>query len=311
VVALVGPTASGKSTLAEALAEKFDGEIVSLDSAQVYCGMDIGTAKPDPATRARVPHHLIDIVSPTEAYSAARFAQDAWAAIQAITARGRLPLVVGGTLLYWRALHQGLDAMPAVDPAIRMALLAEASARGWPALHADLARIDPPTAARLAPNDRQRIERALAVFRMSGRPLSAWQSGRVAAAPFDCLLLALLPEDRALLHSRIERRFHGMVAAGLLEELRQLRARWPALDATMPAMRAVGYRQAWHHLYQGGDAAWIERGIAASRQLAKRQITWLRGLSEAIRIEPFAPVGLLESLLARVEAFVSGRTRAG
>lgn len=307
----MGPTASGKSTLAEALAEKFDGEIVSLDSAQVYCGMDIGTAKPDPATRARVPHHLIDIVSPTEAYSAARFAQDAWAAIQAITARGRLPLVVGGTLLYWRALHQGLDAMPAVDPAIRMALLAEASARGWPALHADLARIDPPTAARLAPNDRQRIERALAVFRMSGRPLSAWQSGRVAAAPFDCLLLALLPEDRALLHSRIERRFHGMVAAGLLEELRQLRARWPALDATMPAMRAVGYRQAWHHLYQGGDAAWIERGIAASRQLAKRQITWLRGLSEAIRIEPFAPVGLLESLLARVEAFVSGRTRAG
>ena len=265
--------------MALALAERLPLEIVSVDSALVYRGMDIGTAKPSAAERAAVPHHLIDILEPTTAYSAARFVADARRLIDEITARGRLPLLVGGTMLYFKALREGLDDMPPADPALRRALDEEAAARGWPALHAELARVDPATAARLAPADAQRVQRALEVFRASGRPLSAWQRrgpGPVQAAAAAALpLVALEPASRAWLHERIERRFDAMLAAGLLDEVRALRRRGD-LHAALPSMRCVGYRQAWAALDSGRLDGLREAGVAATRQLAKRQLTWLR-----------------------------------
>jgi tRNA dimethylallyltransferase len=285
-ICLAGPTASGKSALALALAERVPLEIVSVDSAQVYRGMDIGTAKPSAAERARVPHHLIDILDPREAYSAARFAADALAAVQAINARGALALLVGGTMLYFKALREGLDPMPAADPALRAALDAEAAERGWPALHAELARVDPATAARLAPGDAQRIQRALEVWRATGRPLSAWQRGAAGAPPVAAApaapaaawpLVALEPQSRAWLHERIAVRFRAMLDAGLLDEVRALRARGD-LHAALPSMRCVGYRQAWAALDRGDLAQLPGQGIAATRQLAKRQLTWLRSI---------------------------------
>jgi len=265
--------------VALALAERLPLEIVSVDSALVYRGMDIGTAKPSAAERAAVPHHLIDILEPTTAYSAARFVADARRLIDEITARGRLPLLVGGTMLYFKALREGLDDMPPADPALRRALDEEAAARGWPALHAELARVDPATAARLAPADAQRVQRALEVFRASGRPLSAWQRrgpGPVQAADAAALpLVALEPASRAWLHERIERRFDAMLAAGLLDEVRALRRRGD-LHAALPSMRCVGYRQAWAALDSGRLDGLREAGVAATRQLAKRQLTWLR-----------------------------------
>lgn len=278
--ALLGPTASGKSQLALRLADALPVEIVSVDSGQVYRRMDIGTAKPSPADRARVPHHLIDIVDPTEAYSAGRFRDDAAAAVQSVLARGRIPLLVGGTMLYYRALVHGLDALPAADPAIRATLRVEADARGWPAMHAELARVDPVTARRLAPNDAQRIERALEVYRATGQRLSALQTAAPASLPFKLTGFALMPEDRAALHARIAARFDAMLAAGLVEEVRGLRERY-ALHPRLPSMRCVGYRQTWAHLDGAYDrAALREKGIAATRQLAKRQLTWLRSLPE-------------------------------
>ncbi len=279
-ICLAGPTASGKSALALALAERVPLEIVSVDSAQVFRGMDIGTAKPGAAERARVPHHLIDLLDPREAYSAARFAADALAVVRAINARGALALLVGGTMLYFKALREGLDPMPAADPALRAALDAEAAARGWPALHAELARVDPATAARLAPGDAQRIQRALEVWRASGRPLSAWQQGAQqapAAAAAAWPLVTLEPRSRAWLHERIAVRFRAMLDAGLLDEVRALRARGD-LNPALPSMRCVGYRQAWAALDSGDLAALPDRGIAATRQLAKRQLTWLRSM---------------------------------
>ena len=283
-IGLAGPTASGKSAIALALAEGVPLEIVSVDSALVYRGMDIGTAKPSAADRAAVPHHLIDILDPHEAYSAAQFAADATRLIGEIGARGRLPLLVGGTMLYFKILSDGLDALPAADPAVRAALEAEAFARGWPALHAELARIDPASAARLPPTDAQRIGRALEVFRISGRTLSSFHTApRAAQAP---ALIALEPTSRAWLHDRIAARFDAMLERGFLYEVRALRARRD-LHAGLPSMRCVGYRQAWAALDEGlaGDAlrtAVRERGIAATRQLAKRQLTWLRGMPQRV-----------------------------
>ncbi len=261
--------------LAEHLAPRRRVEIVSVDSAQVYRGMDIGTAKASAAERAAVPHHLIDILDPAERYSAARFVADATRLVAAIGARGALPLLVGGTMLYFKALFEGLDAMPEADAAVRAAIDARAASEGWPALHAELATVDPATAARLSPTDAQRIQRALEVHRVSGRPLSAWHTEKTRSAPPP--LISLEPNDRGWLHARIAERFAAMLAAGLVDEVRALRARGD-LDPELPAMRAVGYRQAWAAL-DGGDLASLPAaGIAATRQLAKRQLTWLRAM---------------------------------
>ena len=276
--ALLGPTASGKSKLALSLALQHPVEIVSVDSAQVYRGMDIGTAKPSLAERAAVPHHLVDLVDPTERYSAGRFRQDALRAVADILARGRIPLLVGGTMLYYRALATGLDALPAADAAVRAQIDAEAARRGWPALHAELARVDPQAAEQLEPADAQRIQRALEVWRLTGEPISKLRSGTAASLPFELRAFALVPEDRAALHARIAERFDAMLKAGLVDELRSLKRRF-ALNAELPAMRAVGYRQAWRYLDgEIPERELREAGIAATRQLAKRQLTWLRSL---------------------------------
>jgi tRNA dimethylallyltransferase len=283
---IAGPTAAGKTAAALAIARVLPVEVISVDSALVYRGMDIGTAKPTLAERAAVPHHLIDVLDPAEAYSAARFVADAERLIGEIRSRGRLPLLVGGTMLYFKALQGGLDAMPAADAALRAEIDAEAVRDGWPALHARLARLDPLTAARLAPNDAQRIQRALEVVRLTGRPLSAWHgAARPAARPLP--MLALEPRDRAWLHARIAARFAAMLELGLLDEVRRLRARGD-LHAGLPSMRCVGYRQAWAALDAGTPealAAWPGRAIAATRQLAKRQLTWLRGMPQRVSIE--------------------------
>ena len=283
-ICLAGPTASGKSAIAMALAASpatpRPVEIVSVDSALVYRGMDIGTAKPTPDERRAVPHHLIDLIDPAQAYSAARFVADARRAVGEISARGHQPLLVGGTMLYFKALREGLDEMPPADPAVRAALEARAAEQGWPALHAELARVDPVTAARLPPGDAQRIQRALEVWQVSGRPLSAWQQRRrEAPEAAGWPLVSLEPASRGWLHARIAERFDAMLAAGLLDEVRALRARGD-LHAGLPSMRCVGYRQAWQALERGDASGLREAGIAATRQLAKRQITWLRGMPE-------------------------------
>ena len=299
-VALAGPTASGKTAAALRLAAALDAEIVSVDSALVYRGMDIGTAKPTPAERASVPHHLIDIRDPAEAYSAAEFAADALRLGAEIRGRGRRVLLVGGTMLYFKALFEGLDALPPADATIRAALEAEAAATGWPALHAQLAQVDPDTAARLAPNDAQRIQRALEVFRLTGTPLSQLQTRRHAASPAfrPELFLSLEPQDRGWLHARIEQRFDAMLQAGFLDEVRGLRARGD-LHASLPAIRSVGYRQAWEALDGLYPLDSIrERGIAATRQLAKRQLTWLRSMPERQVIACDAPDALARVLAA-------------
>ena len=285
---LAGPTASGKSALAMALAERLPLEIISVDSALVYRGMDIGTAKPSAAEQAAVPHHLIDILDPLQAYSAARFVADTRRLMAEIHGRGRLPLLVGGTMLYYKALREGLDEMPLADAAVRAALDLEAAARGWPALHAELALVDPATAARLAPADAQRVQRALEVWRVSGRALSDWQRGPSADAAAQAWaaslpLVALEPLSRAWLHARIAERFEAMMRAGLLEEVQALRARGD-LHPGLPSMRCVGYRQAWAALDSGRLEGLRETAIAATRQLAKRQLTWLRSTAVQARV---------------------------
>jgi tRNA dimethylallyltransferase len=299
VVLLMGPTASGKSAVALELAQRLPLEIVSVDSAQVYRGMDIGTAKPDMATRARVPHHLIDLIDPDAAYSAARFRADALEAIAAISARGRVALVVGGTMLYFKALREGLSQLPGADPVIRAQLDARAATEGWPALHAELARIDPVTAARLKSTDSQRIQRALEVHAITGHAMSTLHGTRSGGGTEDALAFALIPSDRADLHRRIALRFDAMLDAGLVDELRALRERH-ALGPDMPSMRCVGYRQAWQFLDGVGDRATLrERGIAATRQLAKRQFTWLR-TTEATVFDPSTTS--VESVVAAIVA---------
>jgi len=297
----MGPTASGKTALAVSLVERFPLEIISVDSALVYRGMDIGTAKPDAATLARAPHHLLDIRDPTEAYSAAAFCDDARRLMADIVARGRVPLLVGGTMLYFRALLQGLDDLPRADAALRKELEAEAAARGWPALHAELAQVDPATAARLAPNDSQRIGRALEIYRLTGTPMSALLDRAQSVLPYRVLQLALIPSDRAVLHQRIAARFDTMLAEGLIGEVETLRRTY-ALTPDLPAMRAVGYRQAWAYLDGEIDlTALREQGIAATRQLAKRQLTWLRSWPDAEVLDCLAE-DLEAQAMARVQA---------
>ena len=283
-LALVGPTASGKTAIALALAAEWPIEIISVDSALVYQGMDIGTAKPTLAERQAVVHHLIDIRDPAQSYSAADFARDATALIADIRGRGKLPLLVGGTMLYIKALIEGLDDLPLADPAVRADIEEEAHDRGWPALHAELAMVDPPTAQRLPPHDSQRIARALEVWRITGKPLSSFFGTTRVAGP-RVALLSLEPQDRKWLHQRIEQRFDAMLEQGLLQEVKQLRSRGD-LQSDLPSMRCVGYRQAWEALNDIEEGIALatamrlmrERGIAASRQLAKRQLTWLRGM---------------------------------
>ncbi len=297
----MGPTASGKTSLAVSLAQRLPLEIISVDSALVYRGMNIGTGKPDAATLAVAPHHLLDIRDPTEAYSAAAFRSDALELMQQITQRGRVPLLVGGTMLYFRALLRGLDDLPQADPALRAQIEAEASVQGWPALHAELARCDPVTAARLEPTDAQRIQRALEVFRLSGRALSAQLTVTHAELPYRVLQLALIPADRAVLHQRIAARFDAMLAEGLVEELRMLRHTL-ALSAQMPAMRCVGYRQSWAYLDGEIDLTTLrEQGLAATRQLAKRQHTWLRSWPGVVELDCLS-ADLEAQALAQVQA---------
>ncbi len=291
-IAVMGPTASGKTALAVELAQRLGGEIVSVDSALVYRGLDIGAAKPGPAERGGVPHHLIDVRDPWQPYSAAEFATDARAAVMDIAARGRVAVLAGGTGLYFQALLRGLAGMPPADPDVRAAIAAQAAARGWAALHAELAAVDPQAGARIGPGDAQRIQRALEVYRLSGRPISAWQRDTPPPRlPVKVLRLVLAPERRERLHQRIAERFDAMLAAGFLDEVRGLRA-LPQLQShaaplDLPAVRAVGYRQAWEFLDGHGDAAGFrERGIFATRQLAKRQLTWLRGELDARWFDP-------------------------
>jgi tRNA dimethylallyltransferase len=321
VICLAGPTAAGKTAAALAIAQEHDVEIISVDSALVYRGMDIGTAKPSAAELAAVPHHLIDIRDPLQAYSAAEFVRDATRLIAGIHARGRLALLVGGTMLYFKALIHGLDDMPPADPVIRAALDAEAREKGWPAMHAELARVDPVTAARLPPNDAQRIQRALEVQRISGRPLSSFHTTKTKAGndhpTLGMPLISLEPTDRAWLHERIARRFDTMLDAGLLDEVLRLRARGD-LHPDLPSMRFVGYRQAWElldaHKARTGDASFPmarlrELGINATRQLAKRQITWLRSMPARQVVACDEPDAVAQ-VLARVARALAGSTRA-
>ena len=291
VLLLMGPTAAGKTALAVAIAQRCNAEVISVDSAAVYREMEVGTAKPSAAERASVPHHLIDLIDPLEAYSAARFCSDALASIAAIHGRGRRAVLAGGTMLYFKALLQGLDALPGADPEIRAELDARAARAGWPALHAELAIHDPVTAARLEPTDAQRIQRALEVWQLTGQPLSTLHGqARSAPPPFRFARMALLPSDRAVLHERIARRFDAILAAGLVDELAGLRQRHPGLHRDLPSMRCVGYRQAWE--FQEGETGASEfraRGIAATRQLAKRQLTWLRSLGADHELDCLRP----------------------
>ncbi len=341
---LAGPTGAGKTALAmafaQALAHEGHGvEIISVDSALVYRGMDIGTAKPSAQERAQVPHHLIDIVDPRDVYSAAAFVADARRIAEDIRARGRLPLLVGGTMLYFKALREGLDAMPAADAQVRAALDAEAAERGWPALHAELARVDPVTAERLAPLDAQRIQRALEVWRVSGRPISSWQGRRAPDAPdapgrpdtpdaphlpdvqdvqdvqdvrTRWPLVSLEPMSRAWLHERIAHRFSLMLEQGLLEEVRALRAR-DDLHAALPSMRCVGYRQAWAALESGRLDSLSAAGVAATRQLAKRQLTWLRSMTDrqVVPCDPSVGDNASDALARGVAALRQAAARAG
>jgi tRNA dimethylallyltransferase len=307
VACLLGPTASGKTAAALAYAahSKARGrevEIVSVDSALVYRSMDIGTAKPSAEERAAAVHHLIDIVDPADAYSAASFRADALRVTGEIVARGNVPLLVGGTMLYYRALTQGLNDLPTADPAVRAALDADAARDGWPALHARLAVVDPETAARLAPNDSQRIQRALEIYLLTGQPMSALLAAPTActdeAARYRFVPVALEPSDRSVLHARIEQRFDAMLAAGLLDEVKALRARGD-LNANLPSMRCVGYRQAWEYLDGAIDYDTMrDKGVFATRQLCKRQLTWLRAMPERIVVDCCAADATAQALAA-------------
>ncbi|KOR40495.1 tRNA dimethylallyltransferase [Xanthomonas oryzae] len=291
-IALMGPTASGKTALALEAAERWNGEIVSVDSALVYRGLEIGAAKPDAAMRAAVPHHLLDLRDPWQVYSAAEFAGDARQAIAQIVARGKLPILAGGTGLYFRALLEGLSHLPEADRAVRASIAAEAAQIGWAGLHSELARVDPVAAARIHATDPQRIQRALEVYRISGRPISYWQALPPGPRlPVRVLKVVLAPRERAVLHGRIERRLDAMLAQGFLAEVEQVRAlpqmRAVAAPLDLPAVRAVGYRQAWEYLDGAGSLAeFRDKAIQATRQLAKRQLTWLRGELDARWFDP-------------------------
>jgi tRNA dimethylallyltransferase len=304
IAVLTGPTGTGKSDFALRLAQEFPIEIVSVDSAQVYRGLDIGSAKPDAATRAAVPHHLIDLVGPDASYSAGQFVRDAARAIDEIESRGKVPLLVGGTMLYLRALIGGIASLPRGSESIRSAIDADAQSLGWPAMHARLAEVDPAAAARIHPNDAQRIQRALEVYTAGGRPISELQTATTKPMDRDFICTALIPQDRARLHQGLSQRFASMMAAGLLDEVRALFGRGD-LSLDHPAIRAVGYRQLWAHLAGAYslDTA-VERAVAATRQLAKRQMTWLRSMPDIRALDPYdaqAFVGVRETLFATFE----------
>ncbi|MDP8568656.1 tRNA (adenosine(37)-N6)-dimethylallyltransferase MiaA [Methylophilus aquaticus] len=284
---LMGPTASGKTAATITLYQQFPVEIISVDSALVYQGMDIGTAKPDAETLRQAPHHLIDLITPLEQYSAAQFAKDALALMHQATQQGRIPLLVGGTMLYFNALQHGLSALPQADPAIRAEIEAEAERIGWPALHAQLTEIDPAVAANIQINDMQRIERALEVYRISGQSMSDLRAQSTKTElPFDVLKIALVPSDRAILHQRIAERFALMLAHGLVDEVQRLLAQYPQLTAETPSMRCVGYRQTLDYLKGEIDLKTLgEHGVYATRQLAKRQLTWLRGMDDLLVLD--------------------------
>ena len=291
VICLTGPTAAGKSATTLELAARWPVEIITMDSATIYRGMDIGTAKPTPAERALAPMHLLDIRDPAESYSAAEFQRDAAALIADIRGRGGLPLLCGGTLLYYKALREGLNDLPPADPAVRAEIDREARIHGWPALHRQLAQYDPATAARLAPNDSQRLQRAIEIHRISGRPMSSWlaDARRGRDTGLDFVTVSLEPSDRLALHARIAARYRQMLDQGLVEEVRALHSR-PDLHTGLPSVRCVGYRQLWNYLDGrcGLDQA-VEEAIAATRQLAKRQLTWLRSLPERHAVDCLAP----------------------
>lgn len=302
---LMGPTASGKTAIAVEMAQRFPVELISVDSALVYRGMDIGTAKPDRATLAEAPHHLIDIIDPTSSYSAAQFRHDALRLMSEISSRNRTPLLVGGTMLYFNALQHGLNNLPEADPALRQQLLAQAQKIGWPGMHAELAKLDPVTASRLMPGDSQRIERALEIWHLTGRPMSSLLKGPDSEAlPYRLLKLALLPSDRSVLHQRIALRFKQMLQDGLVEEVRALQSLHPELHPAMPSMRCVGYRQTLEHLHgEIGMPELQDKGIAATRQLAKRQMTWLRGMGDKRTLDCLEP-SLLNSTISIIKQFI-------
>ena len=305
IVCLMGPTASGKTELALALAQSFPLDVISVDSALVYRGMDVGTAKPDAATLRRVPHRLVDIRDPEDSYSAGDFVRDASAEIAASRARGRIPFLVGGTMMYFRALTEGMAELPEADADIRADIDAEAAISGWPALHRQLAAVDEKAARRIAPNDSQRIQRALEVFRISGKPLSEWHAGTaVPERSSSYLKIALLTDSRPALHGRIKERLSQMMANGFVDEVRRLMAR-PGLSSGHPSMRAVGYRQLWHFLAGNGSLSDAERkALAATRQLAKRQLTWLRAEHQATVIDPLE-IGALDTITSLVREHVA------
>ena len=289
-VFLMGPTASGKTDLAVALSKSYPFEIISVDSALIYKGMDIGTAKPEPEVLAEAPHHLIDILDPSESYSAADFRQDAIALMTDITNRGRIPLLVGGTMMYFKVLRDGMASMPSADNSVRQKLLDKAEEKGWAFLHQQLVEVDPQAAQRIKPTDTQRLQRALEVYELTGKPLSEWhQEQEAQKLPWEITSLALAPEDRAVLHERIAFRFRLMLENGFLDEAKALYDRGD-LMVNMPAVRSVGYRQAWFYL--DGELSYeemVEKGIIATRQLAKRQLTWLRGWQDVHWLDTLSP----------------------
>jgi tRNA dimethylallyltransferase len=307
-ILLMGPTASGKTAVAAELAATLPCEIISVDSALVYKGMDVGTAKPDAALLRRAPHHLIDIIEPHESYSAAKFRDDALALMREITERGNIPLLVGGTMLYFKALVEGLNDLPEADSTIRLIIETMADEEGWPAVHEKLRRIDPETAARLEPTDAQRVQRALEIYYITGKSMTdLLKKPKYVYFPYTPIRIALTPGDRALLHERIAQRFEAMLDAGLVEELRRLREDY-GLEPDMPSMRCVGYRQAWDFLDDRISRAELrEQGIAATRQLAKRQLTWLRGMDNITEfdcLDPQVGARALEYLRHELEALV-------
>ncbi|HXZ97013.1 MAG TPA: tRNA (adenosine(37)-N6)-dimethylallyltransferase MiaA [Burkholderiales bacterium] len=304
-ILLMGPTCGGKTAVALELAQNLPCEIISVDSGQIYRHMDIGTAKPDPATLKRTPHHLINIIDPTERYSAAQFREDALRLMAEISARNRIPLLVGGTMLYFQTLREGLSELPQADPAIRTVIDSIAEGAGWPALHAELSRLDPATAARLEPTDSQRIQRALEICYLTGRPMSQMLlQSEIAALPYRAVSIALIPGDRAILHKRIAERFNRMLTSGLIEEIKWLRSNY-TLQSSLPSMRCVGYRQVWQYLEGEFDYQELpDKGIAATRQLAKRQMTWLRSMPDLEAIDCFS-ANLTKKVLAHVERMLT------
>ena len=304
---LMGPTASGKTNAAISLLQNYPIELISVDSALVYKGMDIGTAKPDAETLKRAPHHLIDLIPPTEAYSAANFRTDALALMSDITARGKVPLLIGGTMLYFKALESGLGNLPEANQAIRDKLDLEAKAVGWPTMHQKLASIDPETAARLMPNDMQRIQRALEVYEVSGETMTALYAKQTSKPlPYHVLKLALVPSDRKVLHQRIALRFEQMLADGFINEVKDMLIQYPSLTADTTSMRCVGYRQALMYLNgEYDDVELQDRGIFATRQLAKRQLTWLRGMDDVQTVDCINEIEIKESTNQLVKLFLS------